>query len=299
MEHKSFYDQISDNKLKSYLLIALVLALVFIAGWFIAYLVDFGPTGIFIAFFLSILYSVGGYYFSDKLVLAATGAKEVKQSEYPHLFHTVEGLAIAAGIPKPKLYIIDDPSPNAFATGRDPEHSAIAVTKGLVELMNREELEGVLAHEMSHIQNYDIRFGTIAVVLVGMVGIISNLFFRYMWFFGGNRNRDSGRGGNSLEMIVLVLGLLFMILAPIAAQLVRLAISRKREFMADASGAKLTRNPDGLASALEKLGKAKQPLKVPESAAPLFIVNPFAGKFTGLFSTHPPLEERVKALRAM
>jgi len=298
LEHKSFYSQISENKWKSYALFGAVLALVFILGFFFAYLMDAGPLGMFAVAAFAIVYSLGGYYYSDKIVLAATGARPVRKEEYPHLFHTAEGLAIAAGIPAPKLYIIDDASPNAFATGRDPKNSVIAVTSGLVALMDRQEIEGVLAHEMSHIQNYDIRFATLVVVLIGMIGIMSNIFMRYFFWFGGGRGGGERKGGGGA--FILIIGILFMVLAPIAAQLVRLAISRKREFLADASAAKLTRNPDGLASALEKLGKNKQPLKsASDSTAPLFIVNPFAGKLAGLFSTHPPIEERVKALRAM
>ncbi|MEM2963485.1 MAG: M48 family metallopeptidase [Candidatus Anstonellales archaeon] len=297
MERKSFYEQITQNKIKSYLLLGVILLLVFASCWLIASLLmpRSGPILIVFALVLSILYSFGGYYYSDKIILAATGARKVEKSEYPHLFHTVEGLAIAAGIPTPQIYIMDSPSPNAFATGKDPEHGIIVVTRGLIELMNREEIEGVLAHEISHIQNYDIRFATLAVVLVGLLSIISNFFLRAYYPFG---ERSRGRGGR-FEIMLLFVAILFIILAPIIARLVSLAISRKREFLADASAAKLTRNPLGLASALEKLRKTKQPLDVPESAAPLFIVNPFGGKFANLFSTHPPIEERIKALKAM
>ncbi len=232
------------------------------------------------------------------MVLGISHAQLVDKKENPYLANVVEGLAIAAGVPTPKTYIIEDSAPNAFATGRNPENSAIAVTTGLLDKLNRLELEGVIAHEMSHIKNYDIRYATLVVVLVGTVALLSD-WMRRSFFFRGRRGRKGGAGGGMIILIALLLA----ILAPIVAQLIRLAISRQREYLADANGALLTRYPEGLASALEKISKDKEPLEAANKAtAHLYIVNPLLehrGKLNDLFSTHPPAEERIRRLRAM
>jgi heat shock protein HtpX len=251
-----------------------------------------------IALVLSGLTSIGSYYFSDKLVLASSGAKEIKKADYPEYYKTVENLCIAAGLPTPKVYVVDDPSPNAFATGRDPKHAVVCATTGLLAMMTKTELEGVLAHELSHVKNFDIRLMGVVAVLVGFIAIISDLFLR-ITFFGGDD--DDGRG----NAIFLIIALVFAILSPIAATLIQLSVSRKREYLADASGVLLTRYPEGLASALEKLLKDQTPPRTASNAtAHLYIENPFDNKkvknfFTGLFNTHPPLEDRIRVLRSM
>lgn len=249
------------------------------------------------ALIFSGLTSIGSYYYSDKLVLATSGAKQIKKEDHPQYFRTVENLCIAGGLPMPKVYISPDPSPNAFATGRDPKHAVVCATTGLLNMMSESELEGVIAHELSHVKNYDIRLMGVVAVLVGFIALLSDLFVRVS-FFGG---RDDDRGNSVFVIIALVLA----IISPIAATLIQLAVSRKREFLADASGALLTRYPEGLASALEKLKNDKTtPRFATNATAHLYIENPFDNKkvknfFTGLFNTHPPLEERIKVLRSM
>jgi heat shock protein HtpX len=244
---------------------------------------------------LALLTNVGSYWFSDKIVVAMAGAKPAGDAEYPELHNVVENLAITAGLPKPKIYVINDPAPNAFATGRNKEHAVIAVTTGLLAMMDRSELEGVLAHELSHIGNRDMLVSTVAVVLVGFITIAADIFLRSNIFGGGNRDEKQ----NPILMIVAVA---FIVLAPIAATLIRLAISRKREFLADASGALLTRYPEGLANALRKIGSYQAPMRRASNAtAHLYISNPFgpSAAMSGLaklFMTHPPIEERIKAL---
>lgn len=287
----SFYDEISRNKRDSYLLM-LTVFLILIG---IAYIVSsiFESTFLLILMtFISIVYILTGYYYSDRIVLAVSGAREVDPKRYIYLHNVVEGLSIAAGIPKPKVYIINDDAPNAFATGRDPEHSAVVVTTGLLKIMNREELEGVISHEISHIKNYDIKFMTLIAVLVGLVSMIANISTRMLLFGRGNR-----RNGN---IILMIIGLILIILSPIFANLIRLAVSRRREFLADATGAKITRYPDGLANALEKLKTHNTHVKTATDAtAHLFIASPLKKKISNLFSTHPPLDERIRRLRAM
>jgi heat shock protein HtpX len=245
--------------------------------------------------------NVISYWYSDKIVLAITRAKLVKKEENPELHRIVENLAITGGLPKPKIYIIEEKQPNAFATGRNPKHSAIAVTKGLLERLDRSELEGVLAHELAHIGNRDILISTVAVVLAGFIAIISDIFLRSMFFGFYNRNRNTGQLGAFLMIVAIIAA----ILAPIAALLIRLAISRKREFLADATGALLTRYPEGLARALEKISKNPQPMRIASNATShLWISSPFKGRqsrnwLAKLFMTHPPVEERVRSLRGM
>lgn len=242
--------------------------------------------------------SIGSYYYSDKLVLATSGAKLIKKEDYPEYYRTVENLCIAAGLPMPKVYVSPDPSPNAFATGRDPKHAVVCATTGLLNMMNESELEGVIAHELSHVKNYDIRLMGVVAVLVGFIAILSDMFIRISFF----SNHDDDNRGNAIFGIIAII---LAILSPIAATLIQLAVSRKRELLADASGALLTRYPEGLASALEKLKNDKTaPRYASNATAHLYIENPFDNKqvknfFTGLFNTHPPLEERIKILRSM
>ena len=241
------------------------------------------------------------YYTSDKIVMAISGAKQIQKKDNQDLFRTVENLCIASGLPMPKIYIIDDTAPNAFATGRDPKHAAIAFTTGILSKLSKLELEGVTAHELSHVGNYDTRLMTIVSILVGTVALAADFFLRISFYSRGDRDND--RGGNA---IFLALGLVMAILAPVVATLIQLSISRKREFLADASGVLLTRNPDSLANALLKISRDKEPLEAANKAtAHLYIANPLKnqknaiGLFASLFNTHPPIEERVKALRAM
>jgi heat shock protein HtpX len=246
--------------------------------------------------------TIGSYYASDKIVLAVSRARPVKKEEYPYLYNVVEGLAIAAGLPKPRCYIINDTAPNAFATGRNPKNSVIVVTTGLLEKLNRAELEGVIAHEMSHIKNYDVLVQTLAVVMVGVVVLLSDWILR-SFFWGAGRRRSSDKQGGNAGSILVVVALVLAVLAPLFAQLLKLAVSRKREYLADANGALLTRYPPGLASALKKLSADKEPLEVANKAtAHLYIVNPLKdikGKMNVLFSTHPPIEKRIEALENM
>ncbi|MFQ6038953.1 MAG: M48 family metallopeptidase, partial [Candidatus Aminicenantales bacterium] len=254
-----------------------------------------------IAVIIAVAMTFGSYYASDKIVLAISRARPVTKAEYPYLDNVVEGLAIAAGLPKPRCYLIDDTAPNAFASGRNPKNSVIVVTKGLLQKLNRAELEGVIAHEMAHIKNYDVLVQTLAVVMVGVAALLSDWILRtFLW---GGRRRSRGRRGGDATAIFVVVALVLAVLSPIVAQLLRLALSRKREFLADASGALLTRYPPGLASALRKLDADREPLEAANKAtAHLYIVNPLKdlkGKMNRLFSTHPPIEERIRALENM
>ncbi len=290
----NFFDEIRKNKIKSILLIFLVIPVFILLAYAIAEVYNPELTFLFItiASLIAIVQIFVSYYKGDKIVLKITGAKPATKPKYTRLINIVEGLSIAANIPTPKVYVIENPDLNAFATGRDPEHASIAVTTGLLEKMNKEELEGVIGHEMSHIKNYDIKFMTLVSVLIGLVVIISNIFLRSLWFRGRSRNKNSG--------IFLLIGLALAIIAPIAVKLIQLAISRKREFLADASSAQLTRYPDGLASALEKIKEYNTgKLQVSDAVAPLFISEPKRNRFVYLFSTHPPIEERIKRLREM
>ncbi len=252
-----------------------------------------------IAVVVAVFTSIGSYYYSDKIVLAMSSARPATREENAFLVNSVEGLAMAAGIPVPRIYVIDDTAPNAFATGRDPAHAVICVTSGIMQKLNRVELEGVIAHEMSHIKGYDIRLSAIVAILAGTIVLVSDWLLRSMWW-GGGRRRSRDDNGNP---IMLVVALVAAILAPIIATMMKLAISRQREFLADAQGAMLTRYPDGLASALEKIALDPEPLEAANKAtAHLYISNPLkqhGGMLNALFSTHPPTEERIKRLRAM
>ena len=282
------------------------MALFILFAWTVAYVLGratgYGPSiglGIFI---FSIIYSFVSYFYSDKIVLATSGAQQIQKKDNPELFRIVENLAMGDGIPMPKVYIVDDPSPNAFATGRDPKHASVAATTGILERLNKSELEGVLAHELSHVKNYDTRLMAITAVLVGFISLITNMFMNALWWGGF---RDDNERDSRVQGIYFAVAIIFAILAPIIASLIQLAISRKRELLADASGALLTRYPEGLANALEKISSDPRPLRTANTAtAHLFIVNPFKGNGFGswvsnLFSTHPPIEERIKILRSM
>ncbi len=290
----SLYTHQDENIAKTWLLVSVFFALVVGLGYIIS-LYYHNPSILVIAVVVAVLMNIFSYWYSDKIVISMAGARPAPESEFPQLHHVVENLAITAGLPKPNIYVINDPAPNAFATGRNKNHAIVAVTSGLISLMNRNELEGVIAHELSHIGNRDMLVMTLVVVLAGFVAIISDIFLR-MSYFGGGRRDD--RGGNVLAILAIV----GAILAPLAATLIRLAISRRREFLADASGALLTRYPEGLASALEKIGSYNRPMiRANNATAHLYISNPFGARIgqgiARLFMTHPPIEERIKALR--
>lgn len=272
--------------------------LVMVAGYALAWYEN-NPAVLWIAVVFSLVMNISAYWFSDKVAIASAGAQPADETQYKELHRVVENLAITAGLPKPRVYVINDPAPNAFATGRDAAHAAVAVTTGLLGMMDKTELEGVLAHELSHIGNRDILVMTVAVVLVGVIAMLGDFFMR-MSLWGGGRDREE-----KANPLILVATIAAMLLAPLAAQLIQLAISRRREFLADASGALLTRYPDGLASALGKIGNYAAPMQRASTAtAHLFISNPFGSHDTGrfvakLFSTHPPIEERIAALHGM
>lgn len=293
----SLYIHQDKNVRKTWMLMITFALVVIGLGWAFSYYYD-AQFILFIAVFFALIMNVGSYWFSDKIALSMNGARPVTRESHFDLWNITENLAITAGLPMPKLYIIEDAAPNAFATGRNEKHAVIAVTTGLLNMLDKSELEGVVAHEMAHIKNRDMLVMTITVVLLGFITILADIFMR-MTFFGGLKGNDRGNAG----AVIAIAGIVFAILAPITAQLIHLAISRKREFLADASGALLTRYPEGLASALEKIGGYKQPMKRANNAtAHLFISNPFgahkAGKHLAkMFSTHPPIEERVQALR--
>ncbi len=270
-------------------------------GWLFSYVYN-SPLILVIAVVVALTQSLIGYYSGDKIILATSGAREIIKKDNPELWNIVENISITSGLPMPKVYIIPEVAPNAFATGRDPEHASIAVTTGLLERLNKNELAGVIAHEMSHVGNFDIRLMTITAVLVGVIAVVSDLFLRSR-FFGFGRSRDDNNSGQ----LMAIVGIIAAILAPIVAMLIQLAISRKREFLADADGALLTRYPDGLASALEKISQYSEPVEhVSSATAHLYISNPLGGEdekeqsfFAKIFATHPPIKERIKALRDM
>ncbi len=296
----TLYTQAESNTRKTWVLMTGFLIFVIAIGWLFSYILN-DSIILIIAVILSIVMSFTSYWYSDKIVLKMAHARLIEKKDNPELYRIVENLCITAGLPLPKIFIINEAQPNAFATGRDAKHAVVAVTQGLLDKLERAELEGVLAHELSHIGNRDILLQTVIVVLVGLVAILSDMFLRIS-FWGGMTRRDS-RG--SVGMLMLVLGIAAAILAPVAAMLIKMAISRKREFLADASGALLTRYPEGLARALEKISQDTNVMKTANnSTAHLYISNPFRGKkrkswFAKLYMTHPPMEERVAALRGM
>ncbi len=300
------YEQISRNKWKSAALVVFFVGFIFLLTWFFEYVTGWGKGGLVLAVAVAMGMAAVGYYASDKIVLGISRARPVTKDEFPYLYNVVEGLAIAAGIPAPKCYVIDDTAPNAFAAGRKPETAVICVTTGILEKLDRVELEGVIAHEMSHIKNYDVRLQTLVVVMAGVVALLSDWMLRsFMWGGGGRRRGRSKGGSGGAEGVLVLVGLALAVLSPFIATVIQLAVSRKREFLADASGAMLTRYPAGLASALRKISADTEPLEAANKAtAHLYIVNPLknlkgGGGVNRLFSTHPPIEERIAALEKM
>ncbi|MBI2724532.1 MAG: zinc metalloprotease HtpX [Chloroflexi bacterium] len=296
------YDRISRNKLQTWLMMTVFV--LFVGGFATVIAIVFGMPwqAAPVVFIFLAIYSVISYYVSSSVALAVSSARPVTKEQEPELYRIVENLSIGSGLPMPRVYVIEDGAPNAFATGRDPQHASVTATRGLLDKLDRAELEGVIAHEMSHVGNYDIRVMTITVVLVGLVALLADLFMRWTWFGSGARRSNSDRGGGAYALLVIV-AVVFAILAPIAAQLIQLAISRRREFLADASGALLSRNPDALARALEKISADPEPLEAANKAtAHLYFSNPLRDHqsfLNNLFSTHPPVQERIRLLRAM
>jgi heat shock protein HtpX len=297
------YEQVSQNKRRSALLILGFVGFVALVAVAFNFIIGYGPVGVVIAFLVAGGMAFASYWKSDTVALALSRARPADPQTYARLYNLVEGLCIASGLPKPRLYIVDDPAPNAFATGRNPQHGAVAVTTGLLERMNRVELEGVLAHELSHIKNYDTLVSTLAVTLVGMVAMLSDFGLRF-FIFGGRRNNDSGGAG----ALIAILALVFIILAPIFARIMQMSVSRKREALADVSAVEITRYPPGLIAALEKLKDDKAVVRTSTRAtAHLWIEEPMkepdgdnrASRLERLFNTHPPLEDRIAALREM
>ncbi|MBU0591098.1 M48 family metallopeptidase [Candidatus Micrarchaeota archaeon] len=292
----NFFDAIEANKRNSLILMGVMFFIFMALSVALSYIFDAGICFPILGFFFLLIYAIIVFYQGDKIILSMSGAKQVRKEEYPFLYNVVEGLALASQIPVPNVYVVDDPSPNAFATGRDPQHASVAVTSGLLSILKKEELEGVIAHEISHVANFDIRFSMIAVVFVGAISLLGSFAWRSMGlgFGGSNRGRGGGAG------ILILLALVFVILAPIFAQMVRFAISRQREYLADANAARLTRYPAGLAGALEKIKNFNTPTKsANDVTASLYISNPFPNKMGFLGSTHPPTDDRIKRLMAM
>jgi heat shock protein HtpX len=315
------YEQIAKNKRRTFLLLLFFVVLIAGAALAFNFLLGFGLVGVAFAIVLAIALAWGSYFYSDKVALAASRARPAEGPEYQRYHNLVEGLCIAAGLPKPRLYVVDDPAPNAFATGRNPKHAALAVTTGLLEKMNRVELEGVIAHELSHVKNYDILVTTVAVTAVGAIALLSDLGLRFMWFGGGSDRRDRADSGN-LGIILVILAFALLILAPFIALLMQFAVSRRRELLADASGVQLTRYPPGLIAALEKLKDDKAVVHhATRATAQMWIESPLErgpgggsedaqdgedaqGKRRGswlnrAFDTHPPLDERIRILKEM
>lgn len=309
--HVNFYDQMSANKVRTVLLMTVFALLVLLVGYVAGRMAHIGWWGLAIAGGVALVMTWGSYWFSDSIVLAMSGARPADKNAGPrdaYIINTVEGLAIAAGLPAPKPYIVNDAAPNAFATGRDPQHAAIAVTTGLLDKLERVELEGVIAHELSHVRNRDTLVTTLAAVLAGTIVLLSDFmrgWFRFGFFFGGDDDSggDSDSGGGGGNAIWLLIGLALAVLAPLAALMLQMAVSRKREYLADANGALLTRYPEGLASALRKISSDPVPLRSANKAtAALWIYNPLkdhTGAMNALFETHPPIAERIKRLEAM
>jgi heat shock protein HtpX len=304
----TFRERIARNRRNSLLLIAVFLAFITVFGYVIGYAALGNPVqalyGLFLALGAGAISGLLTYFAGDKMVLAASRAREITHEDAPVLFNVVEEMSIAAGLPMPKIYIVDDTAPNAFATGRSPEHASVAVTSGLLEKLDRDELQGVIAHEMSHVANFDIRYSMLVGILVGTTVLISDFFLRGLWFGGrGGGRRGGGDGGGQLQLIMLLVAIVLAVLAPLFARLLQLSISRQREFLADASAVRLTRNPKGLADALQKISGDREVLEAANRAtAHLYIVNPikkFEKRSKGLFSTHPPIEERIQILRAL
>ena len=303
------HEQIAANKRKTVLLFVAAIAFTALIGYAIGFLFfQGGVVGVVLATVLAVALSLGSYFAGDRIVLASTGAREVTAEQEPRLHNIVEGIAIAAGVPKPRVYVVPEQAPNAFATGRNPEHSSIAVTQGLLDIMNRVELEGVIGHEMSHVLDRDILVGTVVATVVGAAVLMSEFFMR-SWFWSGGRmggRRDGGDGGGIIMLVLFAVGIVLLILAPLAGQLIKLSVSRNREYLADAEGVLLTRYPPGLISALEKIRDAPHAMRSANNAtAHLWLEQPsrVPGQETStmekLFSTHPPIEERIQRLKEM
>ena len=303
------HEQIAANKRKTVLLFIAAIAFTALIGYAIGFLFfQGGVVGVVLATVLAVALSLGSYFAGDRIVLASTGAREVTAEQEPRLHNIVEGIAIAAGVPKPRVYVVPEQAPNAFATGRNPEHSSIAVTQGLLDIMNRVELEGVIGHEMSHVLDRDILVGTVVATVVGAAVLMSEFFMR-SWFWSGGRmggRRDGGDGGGIVMLVLFAVGIVLLILAPLAGQLIKLSVSRNREYLADAEGVLLTRYPPGLISALEKIRDAPHAMRSANNAtAHLWLEQPsrVPGQDTStmekLFSTHPPIEERIQRLKEM
>lgn len=297
------YDLVQSNKTKSMVIVTLFMIFIVGATYVMSVGLGYGLDLVGMALIVSGLMSFASYWWSDSIILTISGAREAKREEFFDFYTITENLAMSQRLPKPKLYVIEDTAMNAFATGRDPEHAVICATTGLLSRLNRSELEGVIAHELSHVKNYDIRLMSIVTILVGFIALIADWFFRMARF--GGRKRDEG-GGGQLQVILFAVGILLAIISPLIAQLIQLAISRRREFLADASGAGMTRNPEGLAKALEKIAHDHEPLEAANKAtAHLYISNPLknhhdaVGWFANLFQTHPPVADRIKALRGL
>ena len=302
------HEQIARNKRKTFLLLTLAVLFTAVIGYVIGYLWFSGPGGVVIAVILAIVLSLSSYFYGDRMVLASTHARKVTPQEEPRLHNIVEGLAIAAGVPKPQVYVVPEAAPNAFATGRDPEHSSVAVTQGLLEMMNRVELEGVIGHEMSHILDRDILIGTVVATVVGAAVLMSEIFMR-SWFWGGGRGRRDSSGGDTagaLALILFVVGIVLLIIAPLAGQLIKMSVSRNREYLADAEGVALTRYPPGLIAALQKIGSAPAAMRSANNATghlwlnqPSRVPGTDTSTMEKMFSTHPPIADRIKRLQEM
>ena len=299
----TIHSQVSANQRGTWLLLFLFVIVVAGVVELFTLVLGGGHVAGIVALVLASLFVVIGYYSGSSMVLGISQAREVKHDENPDLYHIVENLCIGSGLPMPKVYIIEDTAPNAFATGRDPRHAAVAVTRGLLQRLDKLELEGVIAHELSHIKNYDVRLMTLVAVLIGLVALLADFMLRFTWFGSGKRQSNRGRGEGLVGAIILIGALIAVLLAPLSARLIGLAISRGREHLADVSSALLTRYPEGLARALEKIAADKEPLEVANKAtAHLYIANPLKGHESwanNLFSTHPPIEDRIRRLRAM
>lgn len=291
------YNEIAANKRLSIILMTIFIAIIILLGYVFSMAQgDTSYSGVWIAIILSFGMTAISYFQGDKIALSINGARAITEEENKYVYRLVENLCITSGMKVPKIYVMDDPAINAFATGRKPELASIAITTGAIQKLENEELEGVIAHELSHVQNYDIRFMTLVAVLVGSISILSHIFLRSRWFSGGDRGKDNG-----LRNIFMIAGVVLAILSPILAELIKLAVSRRREYLADASGALLTRFPQGLASALEKIKMENLPVqRAAPSTAHLFLASPLSSKsFSNLFSTHPPIDDRIKKLREM
>jgi len=302
---KSFYDVIAMNRRRTFVMALFFFVLVAVVVWAFVNVTDWGPFGVPFAVGVALASTWGSYYYSDRLVLTISQARPVDKAEHPYLVNITEAVALGAGVPVPRLYIIEDTAPNAFATGRNPENAVICVTRGLLQKLDREELEGVIAHEMAHIRNRDTLLATVAVTMVGLIALLSDWMLRFGWRSQRRRSQGWGGGGgdNAAGAVLLLIGVAVALLAPFVAQLLRLALSRRREFMADATAVQITRYPAGLASALRKIAADPEPLEVANKAtAHLYIYNPLKDMETALdrlFDTHPPVQERIRVLESM